>query len=425
MIFFASGLPIAFCFMLINIIGVTLFMGGPKSLFTMILSMYDSLATFVLSPVIFFVLMGELLFHANVTDRAMTALDCWLGKLPGRLSLLAVGAGTLFSSLTGSSMANAAMLGSTLIPEMERRGYHKSMSIGPICGSGGLAIMIPPSSLGVILGSLAYIPIGKLLIGGIMPGIMMAILFASYIIIRCMLNPSLAPAYECARVPLSTKLINTIKYIVPLGIVIFAVIGTMILGIATPTEAAALGAVGSIILGIAYRGFTRHNLKKALLGTFQISVMILMIIGTASGFSQLLGFTGTAKSMVEFTVGLDVSPFMILIMINLIVVIMGCLMEQTSILIISIPLFMPVIQMLGFDPLWFGVLMLINMEIAGNSPPFGLILFVVRGVSPEDTSMMDVYKAALPFVLIEILVLAICIVFPALVLWLPSIMFTG
>jgi tripartite ATP-independent transporter DctM subunit len=299
------------------------------------------------------------------------------------------------------------------------------MSIGPICGAGGLAIMIPPSSLGVILGSLAYIPIGKLLIGGIVPGLLMAVLFAAYIVIRCTLNPAMAPSYECKTVPLSEKVMNTVKYVLPLGLVIFAVIGTMLIGIATPTEAAALGAFGSIILGIAYRGFTRVNLKKALLGTFRVSVMVLMIIGTASGFSQLMGFTGTAKNLVEFTLGLDVSPFMILIMINIIVVIMGCLMEQTSILIISIPLFMPIIKALGFDPLWFGVLMLINMEIAGNSPPFGLILFVVKGVSPADTSMMDVYKAALPFVFIELLVLAIGIMAPSMVLWLPGLMTAG
>jgi tripartite ATP-independent transporter DctM subunit len=419
---FALGMPVAFAFFLINICGVIFFMGGFDSLSQLVLSIYDSLATFVLSPVPMFILMGEILFHSKMAYKAMDVFDRLTGRLPGRLYLLAVLGGTTFAAMTGSGMANAAMLGSTLIPEMVNRGYNRTLSLGTIVGAGGIAIMIPPSSLAVILGSLAYIPIGKLLIGGILPGILMGLLFTAYVIMRCVLNPSLAPTYDLKPIPLSEKVIGFLKYVLPLGFAIFLVIGLIILGVATPSESASMGAFGMTILGLIYGGLNKTAIKNALLGTFRITVMVLTIIAMATGFSQLMSFTGAARGLVQFVLDLHLAPMLVLISMNVILLILGCLMEQVCIMIITIPLFMPIIKALGFDPLWFGILMLINMEIAVNSPPFGLILFVMKGVAPVGTTMTEVYEAAIPFVLLEVLALAIVMVFPAIGLWLPSLM---
>ncbi len=417
-----TGLPIAFCFLLIDVLGIIFFMGGPGSMPTLVLSIYDTLASFVLSPVPLFIFMGEILFQTNVAYRALNILEKFMGRIPGRLSFLAVISGTIFAALTGSGMSSAAMLGSTLVPEMQRRGYHKSMSLGPIIGSGGLAIMIPPSSLAVILGSLAFIPIGKLLIGGIMPGLLMAALFATYIMIRCTLNPSLAPLYEVEPTSMSQNLRDFAKYVLPLSFVVFMVIGLMIIGAATPSESAAMGALASMILGAIYRDLNRQTLTKAVLGTFRVTTMVLTIIGTATVFSQLMGFTGAIKGFVQYMLSLQLSPWTVLIMMNVILLILGCLMEQVCIMIITIPLFMPLVHAFGFDPLWFGILMLINMEVAVNSPPFGLILFVMKGIAPKGVTMTDVYKAAIPFVLLEVVALIAVMLFPSIGTWLPSFM---
>src|SRR4030042_6751021 len=392
-ILLATGLPIAFCFLLINVFGIIFFMGGAGSLPTLVLSIYDTLASFILSPVPLFIFMGEILFQTNVAFRAMNLLEKFMGKIPGRLSFLAVLSGTIFAALTGSGMSSAAVLCSTLVPEMQRRGYHKSMSLGPIIGSGGLAIMIPPSSLAVILGSLAFIPIGKLLIGGIMPGLLMALLFTLYIVIRCTINPSLAPMYDVTPTLMSRNILDFAKYVLPLSLVVFLVIGLMIIGAATPSEAAGGGALASMILGLVYGDLTWVTLKKAVLGTFRVTTMGLMIIGTATMFSQLMGFTGAIKGFVQYMLSLKLDNWTVLIMMNVILLILGCLMERVCIMIITIPLFMPLVHAFGFDPLWFGILMLINMEVAVNSPPFGLILFVMKGTAPPGVTMTAVYKA--------------------------------
>ena len=422
LVLFATGMPIAFAFFLINILGVILFMGGPGSLSQLMLSMYDSLTTFVLSPVPMFILMGEILFHSKMAYKAMDVFERLIGKIPGRLYLLGILGGTVFAAMTGSGMANAAMLGSTLIPEMVNRGYNRTMSLGTIIGSGGLAIMIPPSSLAVILGSLAFIPIAKLLIGGIMPGILMAVLFSFYTIIRCKLNPKLAPPYDFSPIPWTQKVIGFFKYVLPLSFAIFMVIGLMILGIATPSESAAMGALGAFILALFYKGLNKVTLTNIFVGTFRITVMVLVIIAMSSGFSQLMGFTGAVRGFVQWVLSLQLPPIIVMIAMQITLLILGCLMEQVCIMIITIPLFMPIVKALGFNELWFGILFLINMEIAVASPPFGLILFVMKGVAPEGTTMTEIYKAAIPFVLLEVLALALVMIFPIIGLWLPSFM---
>ena len=268
------GLPVAFCFLFVNLIGVYLFWGGLGGLDQLIITIFGSLSSFTLMPLPLFVFMGEVMFLSGIAPNMLDALDKWLGRLPGRLGLLAVGGGTIFATLSGASMASVAMLGSTLAPEMERRGYKKPMSLGPILGSGGLAIMIPPSVLAVLLGAIGRISVGKILIAIIIPGLLMAVLYTTYIIARCRLQPSIAPAYDVTVPPLSERLMATVKYILPLGLILFLVIIVMFVGIATPSEAAALGSIGTLFLAFMYKRLTWDMLKKSFAGTLRITVMI-------------------------------------------------------------------------------------------------------------------------------------------------------
>ena len=422
LVLLAIGLPVAFSFLLLNVVGFLVFMGGARALPNLVLSVADSVSAFVFAPVPLFILMGEIMFHSGLARRSMDAMEMWIGRLPGRLSVLSVVAGTLFASLTGSGMANTAMLGSTLVPEMQRRGYSKTMSMGPIMAAGSLAIMIPPSSLGVLLGSLAGISVAGILIAGIVPGLLMAALFMAYIIISCTLRPELAPAYVVRKTNLADKLKSAAINIVPLAIIVFLVIGTILMGIATPTESAALGAVGTLVLGVIYRELTWKGLYRAVVATMEVTVMIFWVIAGAAAFSQLLAFTGAGPGMVQYVLGLDISPLGIILAMVGIFLFLGCFMEQLAIMMLTLPFMMPVVRALGFDPLWFGCLVLITLEIATLTPPFGLVLFVMKGAAPPDVTMVDIYRAAAPFIVCDLIVLAIMIASPGFALWLPRLM---
>lgn len=418
----ATGMPVAFAFILINIFGSILFLGGAIGLRQMMLSIFNGLTTFTLAPIPLFVFMGEILFHSGMAIKTLDVLDKWMGRLPGRLSLLTVVGGTIFSNLSGSSMANTAMLGSLLVPPMTRRGYGKAMTLGPILGTGGIAMIIPPSALAIVLGTLAHMSIGDLLLAGIIPGLLMATLYFSYIIIRCVFNPSLAPPYEVASVSISEKIRGLLKYVVPLTSIVFLVVGLIFLGVATPTEAAAMGSAGSIVLAAAYRALNVNVLRESVQGALKVTVMTFMIIAGSITFSQILAFTGATRGMVEFVVALPFSPIAILIAMQIILIFLGAFMDQISMMMITVPIFIPVVHALGFHPIWFGILMLINMEIAFTTPPFGLLLFIMKGVAPKDTTMGDIYLAALPFIICDLVAMTLIMVFPGFAIWLPSLM---
>jgi tripartite ATP-independent transporter DctM subunit len=419
---FAIGVPVSFSFLFVNMVAAFFLWGGQKGLDQFILSIYGSVINFTMLPVPLFILMGEVMFRSGLAPRMIETLDKWLGRLPGRLSLMAVMSGTLFSTLSGSSMASTAMLGSILVPEMEKRGYKKPMSLGPILGSGGLAIMIPPSALGVILASLARFSVGELLIAIIVPGLIMAGLYGAYVTMRCFLQPSLAPPYSVAYFPLSDKILTSIRYVVPLGSVVFLVVGLIFLGIATPTEAAALGAAGCFVLAFLYRGLKWEVVKRSFVGTIRTSVMIFLILSASVAFSQIMAYTGATSEMVEFVSRLPLPPLMLVVAMQIVMLVMGTFLESLPIMMITIPIFLPIIKALGIDPIWFGVVMLLNMEMATTSPPFGLCLFVMKGVSPPGTTMRDIYLAAVPFLLCDSIAMALIMIFPSLVLWLPGFM---
>ena len=418
MILLAVGMPVAFAFIIINMLGVLVLQGGGRSFHTLTLSMFSSVSTFTLLPVPLFVLMGEVLWHSRVAFKAIDVLDKLLGRLPGRLSVLTILSGTVFSSLSGSTMANTAVLGTMLLPDMERRGYRRPMSIGPILASGGLAMMVPPSALAVILASIAKLSIGRILIAALVPGLIMAFLYMSYILVRCKLQPELTPTYEVQRVGLRERLEGVVLYLLPLGLIIFLVTGGIVLGVATPTEAAALGCLGSFILAAVYRSLSWEVIRKAVGGTVYISVMMMAILVGALGFSQLLAYSGASRGLLEAVIALPIAPILVIVAMQAIVLMLGTFMEQIAIMMITLPIYIPIVKSFGFDPIWFGVLMLINLQMALTTPPFGLLLFVMKGVAPPDTTMRQIYMAGIPFLACDLVALIIVLIYPDSISWL-------
>jgi len=415
------GLPVGISFLFTNLLGTLLFMGGFSGCKLLILNLEESLTSFGLLTVPMFILMGEVMFHSKMALRAIDALDYWIGRIPGRLGLLAVVSGTIFAATSGSTLANTSMLGSLLIPEMERRGYKKAMTIGPIIGCGALAMLIPPSILAVILATLIEVSVGGMLIGGILPGLVLASFYAIYIILRAWIQPELAPPYDVPSTPLAKKIKETVKYVFPLGFIIFLVVGIIFLGVATSSEAAAMGAVGSIILSSFYGEMNRQVLRKCLFGTIKLTTTMFIIIMASTMFSQILAFSGASSGLIQAVVDLKLPPLLVLISMQVSLLFLGCFMDNLSIAVIAVPIFMPVLKALGFDPLWVGVMTLINMDMGNLTPPFGLQLFVMKGMQPS-TPMADIIRSAFPFLLCETATLILVMIFPQIALYLPSLM---
>jgi tripartite ATP-independent transporter DctM subunit len=417
----AIGLPVAFAFFLTNIVGALIFLGGDAGLTQLVRNAVTSVTSFALVPIPLFLLMGEILFHTGLASRAIDAVERLISRLPGRLSLVAICGGTFFAALSGSSMANTAMLGSTLMPEMRRRGYHPTMAMGPILGTGGIAILIPPSGLAVLLGSLSQISIADLLIGGILPGLIIAGLFFAYVTVRCAVNPSLAPAYSIERLDLWQRWRPFIANVLPLLAIFVAVVGSMLGGLATASESAALGAFASLIAAVCYRKLTWSALVVSLIETGKISAMIFLIAAASLTFSQILSFSGATQGFLAGVGDLAASPFVLLLAMLAMVLILGCFVDPLSIMMITLPFFMPLIRTAGIDQVWFGISMLLCLEIGFLSPPFGMLLFVMKGVAPAETTMREIIRAAIPFVLLQLVALAIILTEPAIVTWLPSL----
>lgn len=419
---FLLGVPVAFSFLIVNLVAAFLFMGGVHGIMGLVTGIFTSITTFALVPVPLFIFMGSIIFHSGLGFEALNVLDKWLGKIRGRLSILAILMGVIIGALSGSTIATCALLGTTLLPEMLKRGYSKRMSLGPIMGIGTVDALIPPNALTVVLASLAKVDVGKLLIAGILPGLFMSGLYLFYVLIFVYLRPNEAPEYEIEKVSFYEKVRLTVMYLVPLGFIFFMVIGLIFLGVVTPSEAAATGALGSFLLALLYRKMTLEVLKKSLFETCKITTMIFMIIIVSDTYSAILAFTGSASKLIEFVTQLNVTPQVILIAMMVTLLILGCFMETVAIMMITVPIFMPVIQALGFDPLWFCVLMLINMETGLLTPPFGVTLFVMKGVSPKEITMADIWRAAIPFAIVDYLCLAFVILVPKIALYLPSLM---
>jgi tripartite ATP-independent transporter DctM subunit len=413
------GVPAAFAFLAINLVGAVVFLGGEAGLMQVVRNGVASITNFSLTPIPFFVLMGEVLFHTGIAMRAIDAFDNVIWRVPGRLAVIAIVAGTVFSAISGSTVATTALLGSLLLPEMLRRGYHPNLAMGPIMAIGGVDMLIPPSALTVLLGSLAGISIAGLLIAGVVPGILMSVLFVGYITLRARLQPSLAPAFEHAPVRGWARWRPLVLHVTPLLVIFVVVVMAMSAGWATPTESAALGALATLVIALAYRALTLDNLMKSLLGTAAISGVILFIIVGATTFSQVLSFSGATNGLVALVQDAALSPWAVLLGMLAILLLLGCFIDQVSMMLITLPFYMPLVQHYGFDPLWFGVMYLICMQLGLLTPPFGMLLFTMRGVAPKHITMAQIFAAVTPYVLMGLLMLGLVMLVPGVATWLP------
>ncbi|MFC3227557.1 TRAP transporter large permease subunit [Marinibaculum pumilum] len=418
----AFGFPVALAFITANLIGAVIFMGGSGGILTFLGNAFESMTSFALAPVPLFLLMGELFFHTGLANRMFDAVDRLLGRVPGRLSYVTVAGGTAFATLSGSSMGSTALMGSLMVPEMTKRGYKKILSIGPILGTGGLAMIIPPSALGVLLATLAKIDVGKLLIAGVVPGLVLASMYAAMIFGITMVDKKAAPAYDMPPVALAEKLRMFLVNIGPMALVVVIVIAFMLLGWATPSEAAAVGVIGVLLLALAYRALTWKSLVKSVTGALRVTAMAFLIIFGSATFSQLLSWSGASSGLIGWVTGFDLAPLVMLLAMFGILLVLGMFMDQLSMMLLTIPIFYPLATLqLGFDPIWFGVVVLLALEISFTTPPFGLLLFVMKGVAPKGTTMAEIYVAAIPFMACAMLLVALLIIEPQIALWLPNL----
>jgi tripartite ATP-independent transporter DctM subunit len=414
------GLPVALSFLLINIVGAIIYLGGEQGIVQLLRNSVGSISSFSLTPIPLFILMGEVLFHTGLAVRVIDGIERIIKNVPGRLAVIAIVAGSVFSAISGSTIATTAMLGSLMLPLMLERGYNSRLAAGPIMAIGAVDMLIPPSALTVLLGSLSGISISKLLIGGVMPGLMLAAMFVVYIIIRAKLNPSLAPSTKFEEFTGWERYRPLFQYVLPLVSIFGVVVGVMVGGIATPTESAALGAMATLVLALIYRALTWKALRSSLEGTAAISGMILFIILGATTFAQILSFSGATDGFVETITGGGISTTTIIVLMMGILIFLGIFVDQVSMMLITLPIFMPIVHAIGIDPVWFGVLFLICMQLGLLLPPHGLLLMTMKGVAPPSVLMSDIFYAVLPYIAMSLLVLALVFMVPSIALWLPS-----
>ena len=414
------GMPVALSFIAINIVGAALFLGGDPGLLQIVRNSVVSVMNFSLTPIPLFILMGEILFHTGLALKVIEGVERLIKQVPGRLAVIAVIAGTIFSAISGSTIATTAMLGSLMLPVMLARGYHPAFATGPIMAIGAVDMLIPPSALTVLLGSLSGISISKLLIGGVVPGLILSVAFVAYIVAAALRRPALAPPGTVETHPWSESWGLLLFYVLPLVLIFLAVVGAMSGGFATPTESAALGALATLAMTLVYRVLSAKALMRALRGTVAITGIILFIILGATTFSQILSFSGATEGLVNAILGHGLSPFAILVGMMLLLIFLGIFVDQVSMMLITLPVFMPIVAKLAIDPVWFGVLFLICMQLGLLLPPHGLLLMTMRGVAPPEVTMAHIFRAVVPYVLMSLLLLVLLLMFPLIATWLPN-----
>lgn len=430
--------PVGIALLFVSVIGAVILYGFGPGIEMTVVSMVSGLATFTLTAIPMFVLMGELFFRSGLAFDAIAAVERGMKKMPGRLAFISVGMGALLGVLSGSVMASTAMLGGTLVPEMVRRGYSPRLAVGSVLGSGGLAMILPPSTVVIVWGATAGVPVGPLLIAGIVPGILMAIGYAIVVgVWSTFLGGAEKPSRrsvsrdtnlqkpqltaETASIPL-TESRGSLGSLLGMLTVILVVLALIIFGIATPTEAAAMAVGAAAILLILFRRFTWKTVKEALTHTLRNTGMIFLIIGAAAIYGRVLAGSGSVTAFVEFMTALTSNSYLLLVIMIAIVLVLGLFLESIAIVLLTIPLFLPIVQFAGFDPLWFGIIMIIAIQIGTVTPPFGMSLFVIRQYAPKTMTMGDIYRSALPFIASDLSVLLLLIASPAIITFLPALM---
>lgn len=418
-----SGLPVAFAFLVTNVVAAFVYMGGVAGVDQLARNSIASVITFSLTPIPLFILMGEVLFQTGLALKVVEAFDRVIHRVPARLPVVSVVAGTAFSAISGSTIATTAMLGRSMTPVMLAKNYHPSMAMGPIIAIGGVDMLIPPSALIVLFGSLANISITKLLFAGIVPGLLLAATFVGYIILKAVLVPTSVPGSDEGPVYKGWERFRPlVVYVLPLLSIFGVVVGAMSTGVSTPTEAAALGAAATVLLAACYRALSWKSLVASLQGTVTVSCIVLFIIVGATSFSQLLGFSGATNGFLGAIGKMNLSPDAVIVAMILILLVLGCFVDQVSMMLLTLPFFMPLVAAAGIDPIWFGILFLIAMQLGLMTPPFGLLLFTMKSVAPAYISIRQVFASAYPFVFISLLMLVAVFYFRGIATWLPALL---
>ncbi len=416
------GLPIAFVMGGLAICG-TIYVWGWAGLYMVVTTTYSNATNFVYVAIPLFLLMANFLQQSGLADDLYEVIYRWAGRVKGGLAMGTVIICAIFASMAGISSVATVTMGTVALPSMMKRGYDKSMALGCIMAGGSLGILIPPSIIMIVYGGVAEVSIGKLFMGGIIPGILLAILYILYIGIKCWIHPQMGPPVD-ASFSLKEKITSLKGIILPIILVIL-VLGSIYTGASTPTEAAGVGALGALVCMAIYGRVTFARVRAALSFTVINNAMVMWIIISAACFSHFIAVAGVHDWLFGFFDGLNIWRWWIIVIMQVVFFILGMFLNPAAIVTLLGPLFVPVVVNLGFDPLWFGILFVINMEMGYLTPPFGFNLFVMKGVVPKEITMMDLYRSIVPFVGIQALLLLIIMVWPRLATWLPSLMIGG
>jgi C4-dicarboxylate transporter, DctM subunit len=417
LLFLTTGVPVGVALGMIGILGTLLF-GNPSQLARLAQTAFGRSSDYVFLVIPLFVFMGAVLSEGKIGEDLYTCAQRWMGRLPGSLAIATIFACAAFGSVCGSSPVTARTIGAISIPEMVKRGYDQRLALGATAAGGTLGIMIPPSLSFVVYGIITETSIGKLFMAGFLPGILLACLLSAVVLIFVLRQPQLAPTV--ARSTWKERF-AAFRGVWPAAVLSFAVLGSIYLGIATATESAAVGALGSLLLALAMRRLSKQGLRGVLLGTVNTSSMIMLILVGGLFASFVLSRFGIAQGMATALTGLPIGPWGVMILINALLLVFGMFLDPLSIAVITLPVFFPTVMRLGFDPIWFGVIITLNMEVAAISPPVGFNLFVLKGIVPGAT-MKNVITGSMWFVVPLLLGMVILSFFPQIALWLPSLM---
>ena len=413
------GVPIAFSMLAIAAVGIY-FTWGPPGLMALFNTAYAEGTNYLLLAVPLFIFMANILKFSGLADRLYEMVYRWMGGLRGGLAMGTVIICAIFAAMAGISAVATVSMGLIALPSMLSRNYNKVMAVGCINAGGALGILIPPSILMIIYGNMAEVSIGRLFAGGMLPGILLAAIFVVYIGVRCFFQKDLGPAVS-ERYTWAEKFASLKGVVLPIGLVVL-VLGVLYAGVTTPTEAAGVGAGGAVLTAAIHRQLTWGRFWQALKESLSLTVMVFWIIIGAVTFTTFLAFVGIQDLLQEAIVGMQVNRWVILIAIQMVFFFLGMFLDPAGIILLTAPILVPIITQLGFDPLWFGILFIINMEMAYITPPFGFNLFLMKSVVPPEVQMSDIYRSVAPFVVLQALCLAIVMLFPEIATWLPEIL---
>jgi len=413
--------PISFALAGIGTVGLIMLYDFDMALSYIPYQLYSHISKFTFTAVPLFLLMGYLAFHAGLTNEAYDTARLWVGRLPGGLALTTVGACALFAATAGSSLPECAAMSKIAVPEMRKSGYSVRLATGVVASAGGLAVVIPPSIIMIIYGVITETSVGELLIAGILPGLLYVAVFAVGLGLWSYFRPESAPRETTVDTSWRARF-NSLKNIWGILTLFLVVMGTIYTGLVTPTEAAAMGAAGAIVIAIIKGKLNWANFKNAILETVKASAMIFLLLGGASLFTIFLSVSGVITSAAQSLIDLDLSPVALLSSLFILYIIMGMFLDSISMMILTLPLVLPILEAQGFSLIWFGVIMCMIVEIGCITPPMGLNVYVMKGALGDSVDLTDIFAGALPFVILEVLIVIILYVFPNIALWLPGLM---